>query len=113
MVPGAQAPSHCWRESPRHGHQLLQHHIRDRAGAEAHDAGVEAEIAQGILEAEGIEAVVMADHYDTAYMEDVYEKERGGSGAPQTRQVSGMVITSNRNNSTGGEIMPPARPHPA
>ena len=23
----------------------------------------------------------MADHYDTAYMEDVYEKERGGSGA--------------------------------
>ena len=27
------------------------------------------------------EAVVLADHYDTAYMEDVYEKERGGSGA--------------------------------
>ncbi len=27
------------------------------------------------------QAVVMADHYDTAYMEDVYEKERGGSGA--------------------------------
>ncbi|MCX6258298.1 MAG: M28 family peptidase [Bacteroidia bacterium] len=27
------------------------------------------------------EAVVMADHYDTAYMEDIYEKERGGSGA--------------------------------
>ena len=27
------------------------------------------------------EAVVMADHYDTAYMEDVYEKERGGNGA--------------------------------
>jgi hypothetical protein len=26
-------------------------------------------------------AVVMADHYDTAYMEDIYEKERGGSGA--------------------------------
>jgi hypothetical protein len=26
------------------------------------------------------EAVVMADHYDTAYMEDVYEKERGGDG---------------------------------
>ena len=27
------------------------------------------------------EAVVMADHYDTAYMEDVYEKDRGGTGA--------------------------------
>jgi hypothetical protein len=27
------------------------------------------------------EAVVMADHYDTAYMEDVYEKSHGGSGA--------------------------------
>ena len=27
------------------------------------------------------EAVVMADHYDTAYMEDVYEKARGGNGA--------------------------------
>ncbi len=26
------------------------------------------------------EAVIMADHYDTAYMEDVYEKERGGDG---------------------------------
>jgi hypothetical protein len=26
-------------------------------------------------------AVVMGDHYDTAYMEDVFEKERGGSGA--------------------------------
>lgn len=26
-------------------------------------------------------AVVMADHYDTAYMEDVYDKARGGSGA--------------------------------
>ena len=23
----------------------------------------------------------MADHYDTAYMEDCYEKDRGGSGA--------------------------------
>ncbi|MCL4540352.1 MAG: M28 family metallopeptidase [Bacteroidetes bacterium] len=27
------------------------------------------------------EAVVLADHYDTAYMEDIYEKSRGGSGA--------------------------------
>ncbi len=27
------------------------------------------------------EAIVMADHYDTAYMEDIYEKSRGGSGA--------------------------------
>ncbi|HEX7587694.1 MAG TPA: M28 family peptidase, partial [Anaerolineae bacterium] len=27
------------------------------------------------------QAVVLADHYDTAYMEDVYEKERGGTGA--------------------------------
>jgi hypothetical protein len=26
-------------------------------------------------------AVIMADHYDTAYMEDVYEPERGGRGA--------------------------------
>jgi hypothetical protein len=26
-------------------------------------------------------AVIMADHYDTAYMEDVYDKERGGNGA--------------------------------
>ncbi len=26
-------------------------------------------------------AVVMADHYDTAYMEDCYEKARGGNGA--------------------------------
>jgi hypothetical protein len=27
------------------------------------------------------QAVIMADHYDTAYMEDKYEKDRGGSGA--------------------------------
>lgn len=27
------------------------------------------------------EAVVLGDHYDTAYMEDIYEKSRGGSGA--------------------------------
>ncbi|MEI7435895.1 MAG: M28 family peptidase [bacterium] len=27
------------------------------------------------------QAVVMADHYDTAYMEDMYETERGGNGA--------------------------------
>lgn len=27
------------------------------------------------------EAVVLADHYDTAYEEDVYDKSRGGSGA--------------------------------
>ncbi len=27
------------------------------------------------------EAVVMADHYDTAYMEDLYDTNRGGSGA--------------------------------
>jgi hypothetical protein len=26
------------------------------------------------------EAVIMADHYDTAYMEDVYEEDRGGDG---------------------------------
>jgi hypothetical protein len=26
-------------------------------------------------------AVIFADHYDTAYMEDIYEKERGGTGA--------------------------------
>jgi hypothetical protein len=27
------------------------------------------------------QAVVIGDHYDTAYMEDIYERERGGSGA--------------------------------
>ncbi len=27
------------------------------------------------------QAVVMGDHYDTAYMEDIYDKSRGGSGA--------------------------------
>jgi Zn-dependent M28 family amino/carboxypeptidase len=27
------------------------------------------------------EAVIMADHYDTAYMEDKYDKNRGGGGA--------------------------------
>src|SRR5664280_2528267 len=27
------------------------------------------------------QAVVFGDHYDTAYMEDIFEKERGGSGA--------------------------------
>ena len=27
------------------------------------------------------QAVVLGDHYDTAYMEDVYETGRGGSGA--------------------------------
>ena len=27
------------------------------------------------------EAVILADHYDTAYMEDVYDRTRGGSGA--------------------------------
>jgi hypothetical protein len=27
------------------------------------------------------QAVVFGDHYDTAYMEDIYEKERGGTGA--------------------------------
>jgi Zn-dependent M28 family amino/carboxypeptidase len=27
------------------------------------------------------EAIVMADHYDTAYMEDVYDRSKGGGGA--------------------------------
>jgi hypothetical protein len=27
------------------------------------------------------QAIVLGDHYDTAYMEDIYDKERGGSGA--------------------------------
>ena len=27
------------------------------------------------------EAIIMADHYDTAYMEDIYNKSRGGTGA--------------------------------
>jgi Zn-dependent M28 family amino/carboxypeptidase len=27
------------------------------------------------------QAVVLGDHYDTAYMEDIYDKDRGGSGA--------------------------------
>ena len=27
------------------------------------------------------EAIIMGDHYDTAYMEDVYDKSRGGTGA--------------------------------
>jgi Zn-dependent M28 family amino/carboxypeptidase len=27
------------------------------------------------------QAVVFGDHYDTAYMEDIYDKDRGGSGA--------------------------------
>ncbi len=27
------------------------------------------------------EAVILGDHYDTAYMEDIYEKSRGGTGA--------------------------------
>jgi len=27
------------------------------------------------------QAIILADHYDTAYMEDLYEKSRGGSGA--------------------------------
>jgi Zn-dependent M28 family amino/carboxypeptidase len=27
------------------------------------------------------QAVVLGDHYDTAYMEDIYDKQRGGSGA--------------------------------
>ena len=27
------------------------------------------------------QAVILGDHYDTAYMEDIYEKERGGTGA--------------------------------
>lgn len=27
------------------------------------------------------QAIVMGDHYDTAYMEDIYEKSRGGTGA--------------------------------
>jgi hypothetical protein len=27
------------------------------------------------------QAVILGDHYDTAYMEDIYEKGRGGSGA--------------------------------
>jgi hypothetical protein len=30
------------------------------------------------------QAVLLADHYDTAYMEDVYSKERGGTGARQS-----------------------------
>ena len=29
------------------------------------------------------EAVVLGDHYDTAYMEDIYEKARGGTGTRQ------------------------------
>jgi hypothetical protein len=27
------------------------------------------------------QSVILADHYDTAYMEDIFDKERGGSGA--------------------------------
>ena len=30
-------------------------------------------------------AVIMADHYDTAYMEDYYDKEQGGNGARSGR----------------------------
>ena len=30
------------------------------------------------------EAIVLGDHYDTAYMEDIYEKSRGGTGARQS-----------------------------
>jgi hypothetical protein len=30
------------------------------------------------------QAVVFSDHYDTAYMEDIYDKGRGGSGARQS-----------------------------
>ncbi len=35
------------------------------------------------------EAVVMGDHYDTAYMEDVYETARGGNGARISRARRG------------------------
>jgi hypothetical protein len=30
------------------------------------------------------ETIVLGDHYDTAYMEDIYEKSRGGTGARQS-----------------------------
>jgi hypothetical protein len=42
--------------------------------------GHERNVALIIPGANRREAVIMADHYDTAYMEDVYEAERGGDG---------------------------------
>jgi hypothetical protein len=43
--------------------------------------GVERNILVVIPGRNRAETVVMADHYDTAYMEDVYDPARGGSGA--------------------------------
>jgi hypothetical protein len=49
---------------------------------EAHvgHAGKERNIVVRIPGKRRDEAVIMADHYDTAYMEDVYDKDRGGDG---------------------------------
>ncbi len=41
------------------------------------------------------QAVVLGDHYDTAYMEDIYDKGEGGSGAQVWRQ-EGQMITIQR-----------------
>ena len=55
----------------------------DFGGWVANQTGVEAErnILLVIPGKDRSQAVVMGDHYDTAYMEDVYEKARGGTGA--------------------------------
>jgi hypothetical protein len=56
---------------------------RDFGGWVANQTGVEHErnIMLVIPGKDRSQAVVMGDHYDTAYMEDVYETARGGSGA--------------------------------
>ncbi|OGV47579.1 MAG: hypothetical protein A2017_11445 [Lentisphaerae bacterium GWF2_44_16] len=43
--------------------------------------GYERDILVVIPGKDRTQAVVMADHYDTAFMEDIYDKSRGGTGA--------------------------------
>jgi hypothetical protein len=49
--------------------------------ADAEGRAVERDLLVVIPGRDRSEAVVLADHYDTAYMEDVFDSTRGGSGA--------------------------------
>ena len=55
-------------------------------------------------------AIIMADHYDTAYMEDCYEKERGGSGARLAARRRRRQPLGHRRADAGRPDLPRAEP---
>jgi len=75
MTGRARVVDHCFRWETDFDFPWSEGWAKNRAGT-AHERNV-------VLVIPGHdrgEAVVMGDHYDTAYMEDVFEEERGGDG---------------------------------